>query len=238
MPVGEAVSHWLLTTLLWEVGAATLLGLLLGYSAGKLLQAAERRGTIEGDWRLVYTVALALLAVGLGRLIHSDEVLAVFAAGAMFAQVVSGEDRVNEEVGQEAVNRFFAIPIVVLLGTALPWEGWAALGWNGVWLVVAILTLRRPPVILLLRPLLPQLRGTADALFVGWFGPVAVAALYYASLMEHRLGQPLIWDIVTLVICGSIVAHGVTGAPLSRFYGRSAGLRSGCEPGTEERRAP
>ena len=57
-----------------------------------------------------------LFAIGAGRLIKSDEVLLVFAAGAMFTQVISQEDRHNEEHGQEAVNRFFAI----LLGTALP----------------------------------------------------------------------------------------------------------------------
>ena len=46
--------------------------------------------------------------------------LLVFAAGAMFTQVISQKDRHNEEHGQEAVNRFFAIPIFILLGTALP----------------------------------------------------------------------------------------------------------------------
>ena len=54
-----------------------------------------------------------------------------------------------------------------------------------------------------------------------------MAAIYYASLMEHRLGEPLIWDVVSLVICGSIIAHGMTGAPLTRFYGRTGGLQSG-----------
>ena len=40
-PPGEAVSHWLMTTLLWHVVVATLFGLLLGYAAGKLLKAAD-----------------------------------------------------------------------------------------------------------------------------------------------------------------------------------------------------
>lgn len=222
----EALSHWLTTTLLWHVGVATLFGLLLGFAAGKLLQAAERRGTIQPDWRLVYTVALGLFAAGAGKLIQSDEVLVIFAAGAMFTQVVSGEDRKNEEQGQEAVNRFFAIPIMVVLGAALPWQGWSDLGWSGLALVAAVLLLRRPPVLLLLRPLVPQIRSTADALFMGWFGPIAVAAIYYASLMEHRLGEPLIWDVVSLVICGSVIAHGLTGAPLTRLYGRTWGLKS------------
>lgn len=85
----EAFSHWLLHSVLWQVVGATLFGLLLGYAAAKLLQAAEARDLIQEDWRLVYTVALALLAVGAGKLIHSDEVLVVFAAGVAFVQAVS-----------------------------------------------------------------------------------------------------------------------------------------------------
>lgn len=219
-PTGEALTHWLTDTLLWEVGVATLFGLAIGYGAARLLQSAERREAIKSEWRLVFTVALALFAVGVGRLIKSDELLLVFAAGAMFTQVISQDDRRNEEHGQEAVNRFFAIPIFILLGTVLPWKGWLDLGWNGLLLLAAVLLLRRPPVLLLLRPLLRDIRTTSEALFVGWFGPIAVAAIYYASVMEHRTGEPVIWHAVSLVICGSVVAHGLTGAPLTRALGR------------------
>jgi NhaP-type Na+/H+ or K+/H+ antiporter len=223
MPAGEAISHWLTKTLLWEVGAATLLGILIGFAGAKLLQQSEQYKTIDSEWRLVYTVALAFFAAGAGKLIHSDEVLVVFAMAATFDQVVSASDRKNEEQGQEAVNRFFAIPIFILLGIAIPWEGWRELGWNGVLLAGAILLLRRPVTMLLLRPLLPGVRNLADALFMGWFGPIAVAAMYYASLMEHKLGEPLIWDVVSLVACTSVVAHGITGAPLTKLYGKIAG---------------
>lgn len=237
-PVETALFDWATRTLLWEAGVATAFGLLLGFLAGKFLQVAEHRGAIEREWRLIYTVALALLAVGAGKLIRSDEVLVVFAAGAMFTQVVSSEDRKNEEQGQEAVNRFFAIPIFVLLGTALPWEGWLALGWSGLAVAAAVLAFRRLPVLLLLRPWLPNGGRVSDALFIGWFGPIAVAAIYYAAMMEHRLGEPLIWHVVTLVICASVVAHGATGAPLTRLYGRIAGLGAGEEGSPDLPREP
>jgi NhaP-type Na+/H+ or K+/H+ antiporter len=225
-PAEEALSHWLTRTLLWEVIAAAAFGLLLGFAAAKLLRFAEKRDLIQEDWRLVYTVALALLAVGAGKLIHSDEVLVVFAAGAAFVQVVSSEERGVEEKGQEAVNRFFSIPIFALLGTAIPWSGWLELGWSGVLLAVAVLLLRRPPVLLLLQFFIPSLRSKKDALFLGWFGPVAVAAIYYGSLAEHRLKNPLIWDVVSLINCASIVAHGVSATPLSRRYGLATGEKS------------
>ena len=107
-------------------------------------------------------------------------------------EVISQDDRQNEEHGQEAVNRFFAIPtIFILLDTVLPWKGWFDLGWSGPLLVLAVLLLRRTPVLLLLKPFLRDIRTASEALFMGWFGPIAVAAIYYASLMEHRTGRRL-----------------------------------------------
>ena len=40
-PPGEALSHWLTRTLLWEVGAAVVFGALVGYGAGRLLERAQ-----------------------------------------------------------------------------------------------------------------------------------------------------------------------------------------------------
>ncbi len=37
-PPGEALSHWLTHTLVWEVGAAAVFGALVGYGAGRLLE--------------------------------------------------------------------------------------------------------------------------------------------------------------------------------------------------------
>ena len=220
-PAGEVLSHWFLRTLLYDVVFATFFGCLIGYAAGRLLRFAAERDLIAEHWRLVYTVALALFAIGAGRLIGSDEVLVVFAAGVAFVQVVSASDRKNEEHGQEAVNRFFAVPIFIVLGTAIPWDGWAKLGGSGVLLVLTVLLLRRPLTLLILRPLLSTVRTWPDTLFMGWFGPIAVAAIYYATLMEHKLANPLIWDVVSLVVCASVVAHGVTAAPFTRWYGRA-----------------
>jgi sodium/hydrogen antiporter len=219
---GVALHHWLLHTFLWEVGAGTLLGLFIGWAAAWLLHVAERADAIEGDWRLVYTVALALAAVGLGRAVHVDELLVAFAAGAAFVQVVSEHEREEEEHGQEAVNRFFAVPLFAIIGTLIPWEGWFRLGWSAPLLVLGILLLRRPPVLLALRPLLPNLHALRDVLFVGWFGPIAIAALYYASHAATHFDEPVVWDIVTLLIVASTIVHGSTAAAGTLMYGRAS----------------
>lgn len=236
-PTQEAIFLWLTKTLLWEVGAALVLGLFLGFAGGVLLKKCENLGAIEPEWRLVYTAALGLLAIGAGKLIHSDELLVVFAAAVTFDQVVSADDRNHEELGQEAVNRFFSIPIFVLLGAAIPWQGWEDLGWPGIAMTLAILLLRRPLTILLLRPFLPEIRNLPDTLFAGWFGPIAVAAIYYAALMHEKLQEPQIWNVVSLVICLSVVLHGLSAAPLTRFYGKVTGYREEIKKKRKEEEA-
>ncbi|WP_414565319.1 MULTISPECIES: cation:proton antiporter [unclassified Anabaena] len=217
-PPQEALLHWLTQTLLWEVGAAAVMGALIGYLAGWLLGWAETKQTLEKQSFLAYTVALSLAVLGLVKLVGSDGILAVFAAGITFDMVVGGRDRAEEENVQEAVDRFFTLYIFVILGLYLPWQQWFELGWKGLVLVVAILLLRRLPVVLLLRPLLGRLRGMQDALFLGWFGPIGVAALFYAFLSVRQAGVEEPWIIGSLVICASILVHGCTAVPLAKLY--------------------
>jgi hypothetical protein len=59
-------------------------------------------------------------------------------------------------------------------------------------LPVAVLLLRRPPVLLVLaRPLGLRLR---DTVFLGWFGPIAVSALLYLTFAEDEgVIDPRLW---------------------------------------------
>lgn len=178
-PSGEAWSHWLTYTLPWEVLAAMVFGGLIGYGAGELVEWAEARETIGENFFLVYTIALSLIVLGAAKLVGTDGILAVFLAGLGFDLAVKG-DRAQQRQVQEAGTRFFILPIFALLGMSIPWQGWLELGWGGVLLVLAVLLLRRLPAVLATSPLAGG-RGRGEALFLGWFGPVGVAALYYAN---------------------------------------------------------
>jgi NhaP-type Na+/H+ or K+/H+ antiporter len=104
---------------------------------------------------------------------------------------------------------------------ALPWEGWPELGWDGILLATAVLLLRRLPAVLALRPLLGPLRGkTKDVLFLGWFGPIGAAALYYAAFSYRETGIEAAWTVGSLVICAFLLVHGVSATPLTKLYGR------------------
>ncbi len=154
-----------------------------------------------------------------------DGILATFVAGLVFHAVAiseTNEAKERQEHVQEAITRFFDLPIFVLLGMALPWEGWLELGWDGLLLAVAVLLLRRTSVVLGLRPLLGQVRGRVEALFLGWFGPIGAAALYYVTFAMRETGIEEVWAVGSLIICASVLAHGLISTPLTKLYGRHA----------------
>jgi NhaP-type Na+/H+ or K+/H+ antiporter len=217
-PSGEVLGHWLTHTILLEIVAGAALAAFMGYAAGKTLRWVERK---ERTSLLTVSLALSLTVLGVTEHLHLNGVLAAFVAGIVFNFAGSSDAKESQEEIQEAISRFFDLPIFVVLGMALPWEGWLELGWGGILLVAAVLVLRRLPALLALRPLLGPLRGKIkDVLFLGWFGPVGAAALYYAAFSFRETGIEAAWTVGSLVICASLLVHGVTATPLTKLYGK------------------
>ena len=220
-PPGEVLSHWLTHTVLLEIVGGAVVAALMGYAAGKTLRWAERKETMERTSLLTVSLALSLTVLGVTELLHLNGVLAAFVAGLVFNFAGSSDAKESQEEIQEAISRFFDLPIFVILGMALPWEGWLELGWGGLLLVAAVLVLRRLPAVLALRPLLGPLRSKGkDVLFLGWFGPIGAAALYYAAFSYRETGIEAAWTVGSLVICASVLVHGITATPLTKLYGR------------------
>src|SRR5215217_3427942 len=220
-PPGVVLGHWLTHTVLLEIVAGAAVAALMGYVAGKTLRWAERKEAMERTSLLTISLALSLTVLGVTELLHLNGVLAAFVAGIVFNFAGSSEVKESQEEIQEAISRFFDLPIFVLLGMALPWQGWLDLGWRGPLLVVGVLVLRRLPTVLALRPLLGPLRSKGkDVLFLGWFGPIGAAALYYAAFSLRETGIEEAWVVGSQVICASVLVHGVTATPLTKLYGR------------------
>lgn len=233
MPPADALWEWFSFVVLWQILGALAVGAIIGYSVGKMLEWAETKGTIRSPSYLIFTVALAITVLGVTRLMNTDGIFAVFAAGIAFSMAVDPSTENEQERIQEAVNRFFILPVFVLFGLALPWGEWIDLGWKAPVLAGAVLLFRRIPAIFAVSPLmvgrLGSLKGSGESLFYGWFGPIGVAAIYYATLAEHSAGIREAWVIGSLIIAASVLVHGVSAAPFTRLFGRRA--REGGESG-------
>lgn len=164
-------------------------------------------------------LSLALLALGTAKAAGSDGLLAVFTAGLAFRHTTAEDLALREERMQEAVTRFFILPVFVVFGMLAPWREWTELGWRGVGLVVAVLLLRRLPALLMTGRWIPVFTARADAWLLGWFGPVGIAALYYACLALRHTGQRQVWAAATEILFASLCLHTVTATPFTRWFG-------------------
>lgn len=230
-PDAAAWRDWVVEGVLWKGAVSLIAGVLVGYVVGRLDRWSTTRDHTEdrtGDLTPVF-LALALVLVAAVGLAEGEGVLAVVGAAVAFAvtRVRPGEwpdERVEQQRRgyTEIIKQVAQVFIFILLGTALPWSAWIDLGWTAVGLVIAILLLRRIPVILLLAPTLADIRTRDEALFVGWFGPIGVGALYFAAVAHAETRLEIVWTVATLIIAASIVVHDLTATPLGRWLGGRA----------------
>lgn len=213
-PIGGTVLDTLVKVLVGVVA-----GVVIGAVTGKALHLAERRADVSHATFLVLAAALALFTLGTVRLLHGEGLVGVFVAGLAYNHQISRSERLSEFSVQEAVNDLLVLPVFVVLGVVLPWRAWEVAGWEVLAFPVAVLALRRLPLLL---PLVRPLRITvAEGLFLGWFGPVGVAALFYlAHAVERGAADDVLWGAGTLTVVVSTVAHGLTSTPGRNAFAR------------------
>jgi NhaP-type Na+/H+ or K+/H+ antiporter len=62
-----------------------------------------------------------------------------------------------------------------------------------------------------------------SVLFMGWFGPRGIASILYILTVfaaEDLFGKETIYTVAMITIFMSVLAHGITAAPLSDWYGK------------------
>lgn len=210
----ESVSEWLHRVLVVQVAGAIVAGALLGSLAGRLIVWAENRKLIDDPHFLIFSVALSLCALGLGRLLDVDALLMVFVTGLALAHGCRAGRLRRQRRVQDAVNEVAIAAVFLLFGMVAPWAQWISLGLPAAWLVVGLLMLRRLPSVLLLAPAVPAIRGLREAALVGWFGPIGVGALFYAALAQRHLPGADVFVVPSLLVAASIVAFAATTAPI------------------------
>lgn len=226
LPSDDSMTTHMLGVIVGDILMALILGAIIGYAAGFAMRKAEEKNTIDQPSLLMVTTALALTTLAAVELAGSNGILAVFVAGLAFDQQVNASEKQEEERVVEGVDRFFTSPIFILLGLMIPWQAWLSLGWATLALVIGALFLRRLPILLLLGGHIRDLPNHLDSSFSGWFGPIGVAALYYAASAHHQTDVAELWPVVSLLVVASIVVHGLTAMPISHLYRRLKGSRT------------
>jgi sodium/hydrogen antiporter len=210
-----------------QIGYGILGGLAAGLAAAVIVAAAYPRDLISDSWLQVIPVAGAGLAYGIAAALGGSGFIAAFVAGAIFGALVNHESeqasRLNEELGGLLGGITFLFFGAVLLGPALKHVSWQI----AVYAVLSLTLVRMLPVAVAMigsRARMPTVG------FLGWFGPRGLASIVFAVIVvkeAHLPGAPTILTTTYVTIGLSVLAHGITAAPLATRYARWYEAHSG-----------
>lgn len=230
---GEIAQHWFCLTILYECLFGAIYGIVIGYAGRHAIKYAERHNLIDRESFLVFYFVLALFCAGTGSLLGLDDLLVGFCAGVAFSNDGWFSQQTEDSHVSNVIDLLLNLAFFVYFGAIIPWGSynrpeWGITPWRLV--VISILTLlfRRIPIMLALKPLIPDIKTWREALFAGHFGPIGVGAIFVAILARASLehGEPtplavlpppgstnyliieLIWPITTFLIIASILVHG------------------------------
>ncbi|KAF9169912.1 hypothetical protein BGX21_002903 [Mortierella sp. AD011] len=230
--VGRAFAKWFYMTWAYQILLSVVLGSLIGAAARKLVKGAKNRNLIDKESFLVFSIALALAVTGCVSILASDDLLAVFIAGNVFAWDDWFSNEIAEAHIQEIIDMLLNLACFVYIGASIPFSEFHDLMldlsiWRLIVLAIAVLILRRMPFVLALKRFIPALTTYREAAFAGWFGPIGVGAVYLSKVAAEmtnpsNMGEnpynverllrirSVIFPIVMFLIFSSVLIHGVT----------------------------
>lgn len=228
------VGEWLIIDVAWRIG----IGVLVGLGAGLLLR---RLFFSEFSQRLGFTdkadgfIALAatFIAYGAAEVTEGYGFVAVFVCACTIraAEHAHGLHAVLHSF-VEQIERLLTVAVLILLGGAVARGILEPLILPDILLAVAILLVIRPLAGWI--ALTPGKTGPRDRAVIAFFGVRGVGSVFYLAYGLQNGSFPggeRLWAIVTLVILGSILVHGLAATPtmvlLDRARRRQAKRRGG-----------
>lgn len=216
-PTGQAWTQWLVDVVLWKVLGAAVMAALAGYLFGKAYIVCRDRGYIDQGSLLISAIPIGLFMLGLLKLIGTDGILGVFITAAVFGQVVQQSAEEVQDTVADALTRLLMIPLFLMLGVFLPFGEWAHMSPVLLLGLAAAVFVRRVVAVWLVSPVYRNLHTRQELAFMSWFGPIGVSALYYAMDASSRLGDERVFVYVSFAIAVSVVLHGLSTVPLSKW---------------------
>ncbi len=203
-----------------EIGYGILGGAAGGLAAAAIVAFGSRRKLITEPWLQVIPVAGAGLCYGIAVALGGSGFIAAFVGGAIFGALAPRESdsasRLNEELGGLLGGVTFLVFGAVLLGPDLEHITWQA----GLYAVLSLTLVRMLPVALAMAGSSARWQTVG---FLGWFGPRGLASIVFAVIAvqeAHLTGAETILLVGYLTVGLSVMAHGLTAAPLAGRYSR------------------
>ena len=225
--------YWFCVAILYQCVFGAIYGVIIGYIARRAIRVSHEKGLIDRESFLVFYFVLALFCAGSGSVLGLDDLLVGFACGVGFSNDGWFQEKTEESSVSNVIDLLLNLTFFVYFGTIIPWAQFnsPSIGttpWRLVVLAILVLIFRRIPIMLALKPFIPDIKSWREASFAGHFGPIGVGAIFVAILVRAEfstgtstplaeLPSPdipnfniieLVWPITTFLVLCSIVVHG------------------------------
>ncbi len=201
-----------------KIGYGVVGGVVAGAAAAAVVVWAGGRRLVDETWMQVVPLAGALLAFGLAEAIHGSGFIAAFVGGAVFGGLrrKRGGDvsHLIEQSGAVLAAVTFCVFGAVLLGPAVRELTWQI----ALYAVLSLTLVRMVPVAI---SMLGSGARRPTVAFLGWFGPRGAASIVFALILleeETLPGQGILLTTAFVTVGLSVLAHGLTAAPLAARY--------------------
>jgi NhaP-type Na+/H+ or K+/H+ antiporter len=221
----SALVGWFGYRIVWEIGAGTLGGWLIGRAFGWLTfhVRAETKLAKTGDGLIA--LAATLVSYGITETIHAYGFLAVFVTALTFRHT-HRDHRFQRDMHDvtEQIERLAMMVLLLLFGGALARGLIAHVSWPDVAAALFILLFIRP--LAGLCGLIGVDADRGEKLTLAFFGIRGVGSIYYLAFgLNHMTvaNAEGMWGLVGLVIFLSVLLHGLTVTPIMRSLDRRQG---------------
>lgn len=196
-----------------QVGFGILAGALAGVLGGWLLHRFASAGFVDGIYRQLATIAIAVAAFTSAGVVGGNGFIAAFVAGLAFSHVAREQCK-NVQDFTEDEGELLGSMTFLVFGAVLAAPVLGSLTWQITLYVVLSLTVVR------MLPVLVALAGSRTRfetrLFIGWFGPRGLASILFALLVFEQLSGTVadaVFSVAVWTILVSVFAHGITASP-------------------------
>jgi len=217
-----------------KIGYGILGGVVAGAAAAAVVVYAGGRRFVDATWLQVVPLAGALLAFGLAEAIGGSGFIAAFVGGMVFGGLRRhrGGDvsYLMEQTGAVLAAVTFVVFGAILLGPAIRDTTWAI----AIYAVLSLTLVRMVPVGI---AMLGTSARRPTVAFLGWFGPRGAASIVFALLLLEDDPLPhedVLLTTVFVTVGLSVLAHGVSAAPLANRYADWLDARAARSDATPE----
>ena len=204
-----------------QIVFGVLAGAVVGFLGARYIGWGRKSGWMSMGFEKINWLVLVLLTFGAAEVVGGNGFIAAFVFGITSGNVISAQQMKRVDDFAEVENTLLMLLTYMIFGMVMLIPALERMNVSIVFYAVLSLTVVR------MLPVAISLIGVkmrpVTVLFLGWFGPRGIASILYVLTVlevEELNGKETIITAAIITVFLSVMAHGISAAPLADWYGK------------------